>query len=259
MTKNSTIKKAARAYQQEHPGTRLADALIAVTHSDTGLVARQPGDKPAIRRRGQEATCYFCGEDTVVASFTDMLSDPGRVAVYCDNSECDAREVEVVIIDDGSEATRNRTDVRILAHFPPRFVQPAWIGPGQDWAAGTPPYVRTHRELVGCLFCGEQTCRVSRYDFADDDARIRLCCSNNRCRVREVEALIMRDEVRSLSEQRPDVRALNALFVSRADQLAAELPPGEPPIFPVRDFAEPAAGVDPLAMRISGPVPWGRG
>jgi hypothetical protein len=201
---------AARAYQQQHPGTRLADALAAVTHSGTGLAGWRPGNKPAIRRRGQEATCYFCGEDTVIASFTDMPSDPGRVTVYCDNSDCDAREIEVVIVDDGMAATRNRTDVRILAHFTPQFVQPAWIGPGQVWAAGTPPYVRTHSEVVGCVFCGEQTCRVSRYDVSDDDARIRLCCSNNRCRVREVEALIMRDEVRSLSEERPDVKALNA-------------------------------------------------
>ena len=58
-------------------------------------------------------------------------------------------------------------------------------------------------------------------------------------------------------ENRQDVKALRALFVSRADQLAAQLPKGEPPIFPVRDFAEPAAGFDPLLMRKAGPVPWG--
>ncbi|WAJ47958.1 hypothetical protein OK015_28825 (plasmid) [Mycobacterium sp. Aquia_216] len=188
-----------------------------------------------------------------------MTDDPGRVAVYCDNSDCDAREFEVVIVDDGTAATRNRTDVRILAHFPPQFVDPLWAGPGEDWAAGTPPFARTRGGLVDCMFCGERSCRLSQGDIAHDDGRIRLCCSNNHCQVGEVEVLVMRDEVRSLGEERPDVKALNALFVSRADRLAAELPPGAPRIFAFADFAAPADGVDPLAMRISGPVPWDGG
>lgn len=255
LTKNWAVKQDARAYRQEHPGTRLADAIKAVTCSDTALAAWTAGDVPYIRRK-ESVTCYFCGETTAIQSWTDMPNDPGRVAAYCENSACDAREFDVIIINDGTAATRNRTDVRILAHFPLNGVEPMWIGPGQSWAAGTPPYIRTHRQASGCVFCGEQTCRLARHDNAADDARMLLHCSNSRCQVREVEVVLMRDEVRSLRE-RPDVEALNALFVSRADRLAADLPPGALPIFPVRDFVEPAEGIDPLAMRMSSPVPWG--
>lgn len=254
MTENWAIKQAARAYRQEYPGTRLADAIKAVTHPGPAPAVWTAGGMPAIRRRVQQ-TCYFCGERQIIPSMTDMAQDCGRVAVYCDNSDCDAREFEVIVTNDGTAKTRNRTDVRILSHFPPLHGRPMWTGPGQDWAAGTPPYIRTHRGPAECVFCGEQTCLPARHDDAADDARIRLNCNNPRCQVREVEILLMRDEVRSLRE-RADVEALNALFVTRADRLAAELPPGQPPIFPWRDFAEPADGVDPLAMRISGPVPW---
>lgn len=254
MAKNWAIKQAARTYRQEHPGIRLADAMKAVTHLDTTLAAWTAGDVPAIRRR-VEATCYFCGEAEIVPSMTDMAEDRGRVTVYCNNSDCDAREVEIIIVSDGTAATGDRTDVRILSHFPSGRPWTVWTGPGQDWAAGTPPRVRTNRGATSCVFCGEQTCRPARHDVAADDARIRLHCSNSRCQVREVEALLLRDEVRSLRE-RPDIAALRALVVTRADRLAADLAPGQPPIFPWRDFAEPAEGVDPLAMRISGPLPW---
>ena len=262
MTKHSAQKKAARAYQQAHPGTRLADALRAVTRPQSPhLAAWAPCDVPWIRRTDGPAACYFCGNSTAIRSFTDMTADRGRVSVYCESGECDAREVEVLVVEDGTEDTRSRTDVRIMAHFEPMNGRPEWagIGPSPDWAAGTPPYVRNIRganETIGCLFCGEQTCTLSRNDVAADEGRVRLHCTNTRCRVREVEVLVMRDGT-GWPAERPDVKALRALFPTRADQLASHLPAGEPAIFPVSDFHEPAQGVDPLAMRISGPIPWG--
>jgi hypothetical protein len=183
------------------------------------------------------------------------------VEIYCDSGDCDAREVEVIVVDDGTVATRNRSDVRIMAHFAPDVDRPEWVGvgPGQDWAAGTPPYLRrdhgTAANSAVCLFCGEQTCTLSRNDVAAANCRLRSHCTNSKCRVREAEVLLTRDGLLWAS-RRPVVEALRSLFPTRANQLAADLPEGELPIFPVSDSFEPAEGVDPLTMRLSGPVPW---
>jgi len=81
----------------------------------------ESGDEPWIRReltgdafgaRGY-AQCYFCGEHTAKLSGTDLRSDSGRVEVYCDNGDCDAREVTVIVTRDGNRADM-RADVRIL-------------------------------------------------------------------------------------------------------------------------------------------------
>jgi hypothetical protein len=262
MTKNSAQKKAARAYQDAHPNTRLADALRAVERPvPLSLFEWRRGEVPWLRRFDVSAVCYFCGNDTAILSFGDMPADCGRLQAYCQHPKCDAREVEVIVIDDTSVATRNRTDVRILAHFPPAARSPYWEtnSRGRDWTGGTPPFVRAHgdvnRAAPQCLFCGERSIVLSRNDVTEDGERIRLHCKNSRCAVVEIEAVLMRGGAR-LSSSRPDVRALHALFPTRADQLAADLHPGDPAIFPVADFSEPADGVDPLAMRIRGPVPW---
>ncbi|MCS5487389.1 hypothetical protein NY588_09645 [Curtobacterium flaccumfaciens pv. beticola] len=59
------------------------------------------------------AQCYFCGDMSAKLSSTDLRSDSGRVEVYCDNGNCDAREVIVVVARDGNHSDR-RADVRIL-------------------------------------------------------------------------------------------------------------------------------------------------
>lgn len=59
------------------------------------------------------AQCYFCGELSVKLSVGDLSSDSGRVEVYCDNGNCDAREVTVIVTRDGHRSDR-RADVRIL-------------------------------------------------------------------------------------------------------------------------------------------------
>ena len=127
MTKNSALKRDARAYQREHPGTRLADAMRAVPRSTATDGAGPTGGraKPWIQRTDVETGCYFCGRDSVILSYTDLHEDHGRVEIYCDNGDCDAREIEVIIIEDGTSTTRNRTDVRILNHFGPDGDRPA--------------------------------------------------------------------------------------------------------------------------------------
>lgn len=64
-------------------------------------------------RNGSGACCYFCGSQTVKLSMGDYAGDTGRVEVYCDNPQCEAREVTLIVIRDGSGAGR-RADVRAL-------------------------------------------------------------------------------------------------------------------------------------------------
>lgn len=256
MTKNSALKKDAHAYQRKHPGTRLSDAMRAVCRTAALVSASEPA-APWIQQVDARAGCYFCGRDSVILSFGDLGEDRGRVQIYCDNGDCDAREVEVIVSDDGGTATRNRSDVRILEHFPPDGRRPDWVGfgPGADWAAGTVAFLRRTAEAATCLFCGQRSCVLSPDDVSADTERIRLQCTNQDCRVQQVEAILTRDGL-VWASRRPVVEALESLFPTRADRKTAALPPGELPIFPVSDFLEPADGVDPLRMRLSGPVPW---
>ncbi|WP_180276510.1 hypothetical protein [Mycobacterium kansasii] len=256
MTKNSALKKDARAYQREHPGVRLADAMAAVRRfTDTDTAAERA--VPWIQRANARTTCYFCGRDSVIVSFGDLSEDHGRVEIYCENSDCDAREVEIVVIDDGTGATRNRSDGRILAHFTPDGNRPEWVGVGNgiDWAAGTVPFLRRSNSQVTCLFCGQLSCTLATDDVAADTGRLRIRCTHTGCSVQRAEAVLTRDGLLWAS-RRPVVKALAALFPTRADRLTEALPPGELPIFPGSDFLEPADGIDPLQMRLSGPVPW---
>ncbi|WP_040623507.1 hypothetical protein [Mycobacterium parascrofulaceum] len=259
MTKNSALKRDARAYQREHPGTRLADAMQAVTRSAAvgqDGAANLPA-APWVRRADREIDCYFCGQETVLLSYGDLTGDYRRVQIYCDSSDCDGREVDVIVLADGTEATRNRTDVRIVDHFAPDGHRPEWVGlgSGSDWAAGTTPFLRRTDRPATCLFCGERTCVLSDDDVSEDTGRLRIRCTNPACTVQRAEAILMRDGLLWASE-RPVAKALRNLFPTLADHKKAQLPPGEFAAFPVGDFFEPAAGIDPLQMRISGPVPW---
>jgi len=256
MTKNSALKKDARAYQRTHPNVRLADAMRAVGRS-TGAAPVAKQAVPWIERADTAAGCYFCGQESVKLSYGDLREDHGRVEIYCENGDCDAREVEVIIVDDGTEATRSRSDVRILAHFAPDGHLPEWVGvgPGCEWAAGTAPFLRRSNTPAVCLFCGDRSSVLAPNDVSADSCRMRIRCINPGCSVERAEAVLTRDGL-VWASQRPVAKALASLFPTRADQKKAQLPHGELPIFPVSDFVEPADGTDPLQMRISGPVPW---
>lgn len=58
--------------------------------------------------------CYFCGGQTVTRSICDIEEDAGRMDLYCDNPDCDAREIAVIVRRDGHGAW-GRADVRALA------------------------------------------------------------------------------------------------------------------------------------------------
>jgi hypothetical protein len=59
------------------------------------------------------ATCLFCGAESLKLSVSDLADDAGRLTVYCDNMDCEAREIEVLVTRDGGKASR-RADVRAL-------------------------------------------------------------------------------------------------------------------------------------------------
>lgn len=205
------------------------------------------GDSPWIRGASTPCSCLFCGQDTAILSFGDMAEDKGRVQIYCENSDCDAQEVEVIVVEDGMATTRGRTDVRILRHFAPEESRHFWTGHGSEWSSGTTPMMRQGGGAATCVFCGGRSCTLSRNDIAADTDRILIHCRNSRCAMQEAEALLARDGYGSQSD-RPVVQALRALFVSRADQLSANLPPGAFRAFPVSDWATPAPGVNPLQI-----------
>ncbi|MBW4722428.1 hypothetical protein [Saccharothrix obliqua] len=58
--------------------------------------------------------CYFCGEISAIVSMSDQPGDTGRVEVYCGNSDCEAREIVVLVLKDGTRQTAERSDVRVL-------------------------------------------------------------------------------------------------------------------------------------------------
>lgn len=85
--------------------------------------AWESGTTPWLRREqpkttwgteSQPAQCMFCGARTVKRSGHDKAADHGRLELYCDNGDCDAREVIVLVRRDGGDAV-DRADVRALA------------------------------------------------------------------------------------------------------------------------------------------------
>lgn len=59
------------------------------------------------------ATCLFCGAASWKLSVSDFPLDHARITLYCDNSNCDARDIEVMVTRDSGPA-RRRADVRGL-------------------------------------------------------------------------------------------------------------------------------------------------
>jgi hypothetical protein len=162
--------------------------------------------------------------------------------------------IDVIVIDDGTPATRNRTDVRIMKHFKPITKRPKWsIGQDRHWAAGTPPHARRTASPTLCLFCGEQTSRLSASDLASDHGRIRLRCTNPRCAVIDAEVIVLRDATVETS-QRPDVTALSGLEPVNFGK--PERRPGEVRFYSVKELKAYASQFDALQLRTSGPVPW---
>ncbi|MGV9748371.1 hypothetical protein ACWDTG_26250 [Rhodococcus zopfii] len=221
MTKNSAKKRAARAYKKAH-GTTYPEARRAVGARSTGDLPAPAADwthwsSPWIRRiagssTGPEAiTCYLCGNSTMIRAFGDVKDDHGRVELYCDNPDCAAREVELIVMRDGHSATFRRADVEALesiaaaAHH-----QIQTVDAPDSWVAGAVPWVRTADAPATCVFCGEQTCVRSRADVVDDRGRVQLYCDNPRCDVREVELIVMRDGT-PRTAGRPDVLRLREI------------------------------------------------
>ena len=196
-----------------------AEALRAVDHRVPADGASwEPGQSPWVRIRGDDEPfyCYLCGEREAFLSSTDWPSDHGRVTVYCDGRDCDARETEVIVMRDGTTTTPARADVQVMQKFAPMETRPtSEQGPGRDWATGTPPSVRTKMDKVFCLFCGDHSCSPARDDVADDNGRIRLQCTNSRCRASQIEVLVIRDNTR-WTRRRSDVKGLEDIRRRRA-------------------------------------------
>jgi hypothetical protein len=80
------------------------------------------GDIPWFRRVWQSMrndpaqrrpTCLFCGARSLIVSYGDNPYDAGRIEVYCDSHDCEARE-QIVLVRRDSENAARRADVRAL-------------------------------------------------------------------------------------------------------------------------------------------------
>lgn len=148
-------KEAARKFMREHPGTTYPAAKRAVARNSAPAPDPRSHPIPWARRGRHDiaAPCFFCGnDDSLIRSSGDLRPDRRRVQVYCDNDQCDAREIEVIVVEDGTEATAERTDVRILAKFAPVSGRPisSLIEEFGDWIPGAVPAARTAASV--CLF-----------------------------------------------------------------------------------------------------------
>jgi hypothetical protein len=244
-------KEAAREYMRQHPGTTFPAAKRAVAHRTTSVSdSAAPQAIPWFRRsldKDNVAACYFCGDTTLIRSSGDLLVDPRRIQVYCDNDQCDARATEVVVVDDGTKATAARTDVRLLAKYGPVLDRPAssFIEEVGDWIPGATPAARAATSV--CLYCGEASCRPTPADTAGDTGRIRLRCNNIDCNVIDVEVLVLNDGT-PWNQGRGDVAGLDKIVPRREGTEAGGV-----------TFYSPAdlrfTDEEILARRVSGPMP----
>jgi len=256
MTKNSSLKKAARAMQRANPGLPFRAARAAVDHALPPAPPRSWSHGQDLWVRGlpedTPTRCYLCGKTTSIVSYGDLWVDQGRVQMYCDHTECDARETEVVVVDDGTAATAQRSDVRILTHYPPVTDRPEWtFGAGNGWMAGTSPHARSSGQRMLCLFCGDASCVPAPTDPAADSGRLRLRCTNTACAVIDVEVLVMRDGT-GYAGFREDVEALRSL---RPPRRRVGRTTGPIEIVPVVD-PDPPSDQTVMDRRRSGPLPW---
>lgn len=100
----------------------------------------ESGQAPAVRRGdlGEPFVCYFCGDKTAIRSYGDDRDDNGRVEVYCDNTNCDAREVVILATRDGGHA-HARADTRVLDGLDEAFDGPFDVSDVVDHAQGGRP------------------------------------------------------------------------------------------------------------------------
>lgn len=243
-------KEAAKKLQRENPGMTFPAAKRAVARIAASVPSSiAPQQIPWVRRVPREipASCYFCGHDRLIRSMGDLSVDHRRVQVYCDNDRCDARETEVVVIDDGTEDTAARTDVRILATNGPVVDRPAssLIEEFGDWIPGATPAARTGPSA--CLFCGEASCRPAPTDTDGDTGRIRLRCNNPRCDVIDAEVLAIRDGT-PWTQGRGDVSGFEEIIPRREGTKSGGITFYSPADFRFTDD-------EVLARRVSGPMP----
>lgn len=88
------------------------------------------------------APCPFCGATTLKLSVRDVESDAGRLTTHCDNTNCEAREIEVLVCLDNGQSL-GRADVRALRaidagkakaipRLPGRLIKASWDGERRD-------------------------------------------------------------------------------------------------------------------------------
>lgn len=139
-----------------------------------------PGDAPWLRRHNDRTvTCLWCGRKTAILSWGDEPEDTGRIELYCDNSDCQVREVTLLVTRDGHAASA-RADVRALdavdvnpAIRHRRHATLSQLRKMYDAAAARRMDTSTIRPAVPCPACSAPShylAELDRYAHADGSA-----------------------------------------------------------------------------------------
>ena len=89
------------------------------------------GNQPWARTNIAAMFCPYCGKQSLLRSFSDVADDDLRVELYCDNSNCDVREFNILAkrteglvqradalalyeIDEGTAVERLSHDINIM-------------------------------------------------------------------------------------------------------------------------------------------------
>lgn len=153
-------RKAARAILR--PDAQLPDTLRHMSEE------WEAGHQPWLRRHQSSATygpesnpaqCMFCGAKTLKRSMSDRDEDTGRMELYCDNQDCDAREMVLLVIRDGAGA-HDRADVRAL-----RLVDDGTL----DVYKAFPPEVKSYSVFDLMEDRGKEVERRMRTSVIDED------------------------------------------------------------------------------------------
>lgn len=108
-------EKSTRAREAAERLRQLHETVVSPLREAAPTGEWDPDQQPWARRaldNGETVPCYFCGEIAIIQSYSDNQADNGRLEVYCNSPQCDARETTVLVMRGGG--AHLRADVKAL-------------------------------------------------------------------------------------------------------------------------------------------------
>lgn len=113
-------EKSTRAREAAERIRRLHETIVSPLHERVPVGEWETNQRPWARRalnNNEKVPCYFCGEAAVILSYGDERKDNGRLELYCNNPQCDARETTILVMRGGG--SHLRADVKALQAVEP--------------------------------------------------------------------------------------------------------------------------------------------